>query len=206
MRLTAGTNKPIRTTFFLKVVFVVILLTGSAVNLTAQDTIPEIRIPAADTALPALHSAHKATIYSLVLPGLGQAYNKKYWKIPVIYAGFGVLAYNIKINNDEMRKFTAAYRYIVNQDSFPTDNEYVLRYPDKNDLLTGRDYYRRRLELSVIFTSVWYLLNVIDAAVDAHFFDYDISDNLSMRIDPVFIMPAGLPDRYASGLRLSLHF
>ena len=199
------TTNPFRTTSTLKVVFSVFVCLIILKPITAQDTIPEIvQIPVADTFLPEIHSAHKATIYSLILPGLGQAYNKKYWKIPVIYAGFGALAYNFKINNDETKKFTEAYRYVINNDSFPTDNEYVTRYPNTSDLLRGRDFYRRRVELTVIFSTVWYLLNVIDAAVDAHFFDYDISDNLSLRFDPVFMMPTGRKDRYATGLRLSL--
>lgn len=194
-----------RTTSTVKVVLSVLVYLIFIKPTSAQDTIPEASlIPVADTSRPEIHSAHKATIYSLILPGLGQAYNKKYWKIPVIYAGFGALAYNFKINNDETKKFTEAYRYVINNDSTPTDNEYVIRYPNTSDLLRGRDFYRRRVELTVIFSTVWYLLNVIDAAVDAHFFDYDISDNLSLRFDPVFMMPTGKNDRYATGLRLSL--
>lgn len=194
-------------TFFKKVIFVVFICCFWMQHLAAQDTIQaETYLPPADPAIPELHSAHKATIYSLALPGLGQAYNKKYWKIPVIYAGFGFLAYNIKVNSDEMNKFTEAYRYISNKDTFAIDNEYVTRYPNTSDLLRGRDYYRRKVELSVIFTAAWYLLNVIDAAVDAHFFDYDISNNLSLRVDPVFMMPAGSRNRYTNGLRLSMNF
>ncbi len=176
------------------------------VSLKAQDTIPLQKLSGnSDTLRAEMHSAHKATIYSLVLPGLGQAYNRKYWKIPIIYVGFGAFAYNFKINNDETKKFTEAYRYVINKDSFPIDNEYIKRYPDPNDLLRGRDFYRRRVELTVIFSTVWYILNVIDAAVDAHFFDYDISDNLSLNIGPAFMMPAGRPDRFANGIRLCLN-
>ncbi|MBK6962956.1 MAG: hypothetical protein IPH20_03220 [Bacteroidales bacterium] len=187
------------------VVFIVFILLHSPASLQAQDTITQQPLaPNAETAGSEVHSAHKATIYSLVLPGLGQAYNKKYWKIPIIYAGFGALAYSFKINYDETKKFTEAYRYVTNNDSFPIDNEYITRYPDPNDLLQGRAFYRRRVELTVIFSAAWYILNVLDAAVDAHFFDYDISDNLSLRLDPVFLMPTGKPDRFANGIRLSL--
>jgi hypothetical protein len=189
-----------------QVVFTVFIFLLAVDTAKAQDTIPpQPAVTSPLTVDSEAHSAHKATIYSLVLPGLGQAYNKKYWKIPIIYVGFGVLAYNFKINNDETRKFTEAYRYVINKDSFPTDNEYVIRYPDPNNLLQGRNFYRRRVELTVIFTAVWYILNVLDATVDAHFFDYDISDNLSLRVEPVFMMPSGRPDRYANGLRLSLN-
>jgi len=195
-----------RATFQEKVVLLVLLCLMISLNISAQDTIrPVPASQAADTSSAEVHSPHKATIYSLVLPGLGQAYNRKYWKIPVIYAGFGALAYNFTINNREMKKFTEAYRYVTNNDTFPIDNEYVTRYPDPNDLQRGREFYRRRVELTVIVSTAWYILNVIDAAVDAHFFDYDISDNLSLRIDPVFMMPTGMHDKYASGFRLCLN-
>ncbi len=174
----------------------------------AQDTIIPPEIPpdiVIDTTANVKHSAHKATIYSLVLPGLGQAYNKKYWKIPIIYAGFGALAYNIAINSAEEKKFTEAYRYKISGDTMPIDNEYVARYPDPNDLLKGRDFYRRRVELSVIFTAALYLLNVVDAAVDAHFFDYDVSEDLSLNIQPVMIKTPQQP--YGTGgIRLCLNF
>jgi len=158
-----------------------------------------------DTSTVTKHSPHKATIYSLALPGLGQAYNKKYWKIPIIYAGFGFFGYSIKINHKEMKKFTEAYRYIINKETYPIDNVYVTRYPNTSDLLRGRDFYRRKVELNIIYSAAFYLLNVIDAAVDAHFFDYDISDNLSMSIEPA-IIPAqspGLP--HSNGIRLCLN-
>lgn len=195
-----------RTTLYLKVVLSVLISFIAISESNAQDTIPvPSPVVLTDTLKPELHSAHKATLYSLMLPGLGQAYNKKYWKIPVIYVGFGALAYNFQINHVEMKKFTEAYRYITNKDSFPTDNEYVKRYPDPDDLLQGREFYRRRVELTVIFSAVWYIFNVVDAAVDAHFFDYDISDDLSLRLDPVFMMPTGRNDKYVSGLRLTLN-
>ncbi|MCK5838333.1 MAG: hypothetical protein KAG99_00730, partial [Bacteroidales bacterium] len=72
-----------------------------------------------DTAWLNKHSPHKASIYSAVLPGLGQAYNKKYWKIPVIYAGFATFAYLISINTREYRVYKEAYIWKVNYDISP---------------------------------------------------------------------------------------
>lgn len=185
--------------FVLKILFVFLLVPDAV----AQDTL--VPVNTVDTTIIETHSAHKATIYSLILPGLGQAYNKKYWKIPIIYAGFGALAYNISINSKEERKFTEAYRYKINGDTFPINNEYVARYSDPNDLLRGRDYYRRRVELSVIFTAALYILNVVDAAVDAHFFDYDVSEDLSLNIQPIMIKTPQQP--YGTGgIRLCLNF
>lgn len=153
------------------------------------------------------HSPRKATIYSLVLPGMGQFYNKKYWKIPIIYAGFTFFAYNIKVNNDEVKLFTQAYKYITNKETYPTNNPYVVRYPNPTDLLTGRDFYRRKVELNIIYTVGWYILNVLDATVDAHFFDYDISDNLSMHLEPIWLpMPQGSFAGGTQGLKLCFKF
>ncbi len=143
-----------------------------------------------DTAVKEAHSAKKASIYSLILPGLGQAYNHKYWKIPIIYAGFGVLGYYIHDNNKEMQEFTEAYRYKVRKDTTLTGNKYFDKY-NADDLLRGREYYRRRLELSVIFTAALYILNVVDATVDAHFFDYDVSEDISLNIRPIYIEQPG---------------
>lgn len=129
------------------------------------------------------HSPHKASIYSAILPGLGQAYNRKYWKIPIVYGGFGGLGYLVSMNTTEYRLAKDAFLYVSSGAEYPTDNKYVGRYSEA-DLISIRDYYRRNVELSWILTGFWYLLNIVDATVDAHFFDYDISDNLSLQVQP----------------------
>jgi hypothetical protein len=158
-----------------------------------------------DTVVVKKHSAHKASLYSMALPGLGQAYNKKYWKIPVIYAGFGFLAYNISKNNKEVKAFTEAYRFLSNGDSIPPNNKYANSGYDADQLLSGREYYMRNVELSVIFTAALYLLNIVDAAVDAHFFDYDISEDLSLNVQPIIIRTPQQPFG-TGGIRLSMNF
>ncbi|PKP53999.1 MAG: hypothetical protein CVT92_01240 [Bacteroidetes bacterium HGW-Bacteroidetes-1] len=129
------------------------------------------------------HSPHKASIYSAILPGLGQAYNKKYWKIPIVYAGIGTITYFAITNRKEYILAKDAYNYVSNEEDFPIDNKYVGRY-SAADLVQIRDYYRRNTELSWILLGVWYILNIVDATVDAHFFDYDISGNLSLQLQP----------------------
>ena len=128
-----------------------------------------------------LHSPHKASVYSAILPGLGQAYNKKYWKIPVVYAGIGTITYFAMTNRSEYRLAREAFNYVSNEDDYPIDNKYVGKYP-ANDLITIRDYYRRNMELSWIILGAWYLINIIDATVDAHLFYYDISDELALQL------------------------
>ena len=186
---------------------VLLILLISPVHLSAQDTLVVTKDGIlTDTTTVTYHSPHKATIYSLALPGLGQAYNKKYWKIPIIYAGFGFLGYTIKTNHTEMKKFTEAYSYVSKGETYPTNNKYVAKYKNTDDLLRGRDFYRRKVELSIIWSAALYLLNVVDAAVDAHFFDYDVSDNLTLHIEPSVIPSQSPMVPHSNGIRLCINF
>ena len=126
--------------------------------------------------------ANKAALMSALLPGLGQAYNKSYWKIPVLYAGLGTLVYFVKTNNEEYHNYYDAYKYRLDGDSNTVDNN----YPNLSDedILVRKDYYRRNRDLSYVLIGVVYVLNIIDAYVDAHLSDFDISDNLSLNAQP----------------------
>ena len=157
-----------------------------------------------DTAFKKPHSPNKAAIFSAVLPGLGQAYNKKYWKIPIVYAGFGLIAYFIISNTGEYKKYDEAYDYVIAGDSGYIDNDYVGQY-DEQQLLDGKKYHRRNMELSYILGGLWYILNIVDASVDAHLFDYDVSEDLSIRVDPVMYIRR--PDfRPVTGVKLTVKF
>lgn len=143
-----------------------------------------------------VHSPRKATIYSAILPGLGQAYNKKYWKIPVIYAGFGAIVYYIDWNNDNYNFNKTAYQHLVDSDPETNDFEKIeaIQYYDLNNpthfnnfkdgLKKRQDFYRRNRDLLIIGMVAFYGLNVVDASVDAHLFDFDISDDLTMQWQP----------------------
>lgn len=132
------------------------------------------------------HSPKRATIYSAVLPGLGQAYNKKYWKIPIVYAGIGTIFYFAYTNGSNYSDYREAYDYKSGIATDVSDDikSIANRYSEGN-LITIRDYYRRNTELSWIIMAAWYGLNIIDACVDAHFFEYDISDDLTLKVEPV---------------------
>ena len=130
------------------------------------------------------HSATKAIILSAVLPGAGQAYNKKYWKMPIIYAGLGVLIYSIDFNSKKYRTFKDAY--IARTDSSALTTDDYPRYTADN-LRSLFQYYRRNRDLCYILTGAVYVLNVLDAYVDAELFYFDVSDDLSMNCSP-FIM------------------
>lgn len=173
----------------------ILLLFVSSLPVAAQETNAEKQ---------KVHSPKRASIYSAVLPGLGQAYNRKFWKIPIVYAGFGALGYNIYFNNTEYREFREAYRYVINKDTFPIVNKYIGRY-NANQLQIGRDYYRRNLELGYILAGAWYLLNIIDATVDAHLLDFDVGENLSMRIEPL-ILSQQQNSKSVAGIALNIRF
>ncbi len=144
-----------------------------------------------------IHSPRKASIYSAVLPGLGQAYNKKYWKIPLIYGGFGAFGYFIGWNNKNYKQANRAYKDLTDAD--PATDSYMklkqIIYYDltkasdvaslKQGLLSSQDYFRRNRDLLIIVTAAFYGLNIIDASVDAHFFNFDISDDLTLNWEPV---------------------
>ena len=143
-----------------------------------------------------IHSPKQAAIYSAILPGLGQAYNKKYWKIPIIYIGFGTLGYFISWNNKRYKVLKLAYGDLTDGD--PNTDSYLdldaAQYYDldnesernqfQNGLNKQQDYYRRNRDLMIIGTAVFYALNIIDASVDAHLFDFDISEDLSFNWQP----------------------
>lgn len=130
------------------------------------------------------HSSTKAIILSAVLPGTGQIYNKKYWKVPIIYAGLGALIYSISFSNKNYHTYKDAYIARTDSDPLTTDN--YPRYTDDN-LRSLFEYYRRNRDLSYILAGTVYVLNILDAYVDAELFYFDVSDDLSINYSP-FIM------------------
>ncbi len=135
-------------------------------------------------------SPAKAAMLSATLPGLGQVYNRKYWKIPIIYAGFGTLAYFIDFNNTEYRKWREAW--IARVDGNPnTVDDYPLYSTDRLEWLMNG--YRRNLEVTYILTAALYLLNILDASVDAHLMNFDVGEDLSLGLEP-FMHPASFTE------------
>ena len=133
---------------------------------------------------PNIHSPVKAAYYSTMLPGLGQLYNKSYWKIPVVYAGFGVAGYFMYVNQSGMQRYTQEYLARTEVGYGDSDPELAI-YSD-DTLLKIRGLYKRYYEISIIGASLWYLLNILDATTDAYLHDFDISDDLSWHVQPYF--------------------
>ncbi len=141
------------------------------------------------------HSPRKATIYSAVFPGLGQIYNRKYWKVPLVYGGFATLGYFINFNNERYTTYRKAYSDIIDGDPFTNSHLYLenvnprFLLPEQlsnytETLRRYKDSSRRDRDMVVIGTVVFYAVNIIDASVDAHFFNFDISDELSINWVP----------------------
>jgi hypothetical protein len=159
-----------------------------------------------------VHSPHKATMYSVMFPGLGQAYNKKYWKIPILYAGIGVTLYAINWNTKNYKKYKSAYKDFsqyydykyqgenpTNPIEEPTSKSFEDIYKTTIDFETssqtqdnnfktvfknGKDSYKHDRDLTYIILVGVYVLNIVDAAVDAHFTNFNVNDDLTIRVEP----------------------
>ena len=125
-------------------------------------------------------SARKATIMSAVIPGLGQVYNRKFWKVPVIYAALGGLGYWGVTNQIKYKYYSNNLKYIYDDDE-STINE--TQY-DATQLITEKNLYRKRRDISIMVGALVYLVNIIDANVDAHLKTFDVSDDLSLQFKP----------------------
>ena len=117
----------------------------------------------------------KAAFYSAILPGLGQAYNKKYWKIPIVYGAIGGGLYFYTKNNEKYHQYRDAYkRRLAGYD----DDEF--QYLDDNRLIEAQRFYQRNRDLSLLVTAAFYILNIVDANVDAHLIQFNVNDKLSL--------------------------
>lgn len=162
----------------------------------------------------------RAMLYSAILPGLGQFYNKKYWKLPIVLGGAFGLTYAISWNGSRYNEYKEAYSDFVTDPAartswhnFIPSNEQAQDYIDnsskkeylQSSLRRKKDFFRRNRDLAIIASVGVYALCIIDAYVDAQLYDFDISPDLSMRVEPVVWMPT--PYANASiGLQCRLYF
>jgi len=120
----------------------------------------------------------KAAFYSAILPGLGQAYNKKYWKIPIVYGAIGTSMYFYLDNNKKYHSYRDAYKRRL---AGFNDDQY--QYLDDSRLVQAQRFYQRNRDLSLLVTIGFYILNIVDANVDAHLIQFNVSDKLSVAPD-----------------------
>ena len=135
----------------------------------------------------------RAGMYSAIIPGAGQVYTKKYWKVPIIYAGLITSAYYFKENHDFYDLYKSTYLNRI--DGITSDN---LDYTDA-DLVTLTDHYRRNREVSALLFTLTYILNIVDASVSAHLFEYDVTEDISLHFQPIYMAKEN-----ANGLSLSI--
>jgi hypothetical protein len=189
----------------------------------AQDTIPAVT---PERTKKSAFSAEpmRATMLAVAFPGLGQLYNRKYWKVPFVYAGFGGLAFAVTFNSTHYNEFMKGYQDF--RDNIPQTVSYEdlemfaganpedydpVRHPETYDastaswyqdrMLKGIDYFKKYRDLSYIGFAVWYLVTILDANVDASLFNYDISDNLDLDVVPVQMSFSG---KSTMGVNVSL--
>ena len=136
-------------------------------------------------------SPKKAAILSII-PGAGQFYTEKYWKIPIIYSALITSAYYINDNNDQYKMYKNTY---LNRMNGHNDN---LNYTN-SELIILKDYYKRNREISIMLFSLTYLLNIIDASVNAHLFEYEVNEDISLKLEPIMIQ-----NDYYSSLKLNI--
>lgn len=181
------------------ILFAISLLAGIHAWAQPEQALADSALAQADT-LPVLdwrarHQPSRAAIYSAILPGAGQVYNRKYWKVPIVLGGLGVSYWFIQDNNKQYQRYKSAYLDIVNG-----------RPDEFNGLYSGdqlrqvADTYHRWRDLSYVAFGLVYALNIVDASVDAYFVRFDVSPDLTVRAGPALNMVA----HGAAGLTLSV--
>jgi hypothetical protein len=136
-------------------------------NIKTNDTLKKTKInPLAPS---------KAAFYSAIFPGMGQIYNKKYWKVPIVYAAIGTGIYAYTWNNTKYHLYRDAYKNRLA--GRPDDFSYL----DNDRLIQGQKFYQKNRDLSAIITAALYILNIVDANVDAHLQQFNVNDDLSFK-------------------------
>lgn len=145
----------------------------------------------------------RAALYSAIIPGAGQFYNKHYWKVPVIYVVGGTIGYFIVSNDQSYQEYQKAYKYSIDNDANTVPMVELKGKPTtitSAAALNGRNYYRRNRDLSIIIAFIAYGLQVMEANVGAHLNDFDVSDDLSLNWQPQMINVSQPGFRPAPGL------
>lgn len=140
----------------------------------------------------------KAAFYSAIIPGLGQAYLGKGWKVPIIYAAIGASIYYYDVNNKEMNSYRTAYKRRLN--GFFDDEYLETEIPITTDqLLLGMEFHKNYRDIAIILAAVSYMLNILEANVSAHLLQFNVNDDLS-------VSPNIIVDQEITGIRLAVKF
>ncbi|RYG45353.1 MAG: hypothetical protein EOO01_17945 [Chitinophagaceae bacterium] len=161
-----------------------------------NDTIIKKTASGKDTAIvkKKVHSPRRATLRSLIIPGWGQIYNKKYWKVPIVYAAIGVPIYTFTYNRKWYNKTKYALSIVANNRSDPDSLErvdpalkFLVETGEQGSLVDYRNDFRKDMDYSILFTLLMWGLNIVDATVDAHLKGFDVGDELSIYVKPTVL-------------------
>jgi len=152
-----------------------------------------------DSVIKKKNNPGRASLYSAIFPGLGQIYNKKYWKLPLVYAAVGIPTYLFFDNKNWYNKTRYALAVIANgstgnADSMSRVDPKLLVFVYRNDathLIQYRDEFRKDQDYSVLFFLLFYALQIVDATVDAHLKGFNVTDDLSLHIKPTLSSAPG---------------
>ena len=186
---------------------ILVLFLFSSILVKSQNT-EKITVKTSDTLnLEKIHSPKKAAIMSAIVPGLGQFYNKKYWKIPLVWGAYAGTIYAFNFNNTEYKKVKEIYKSYIDKQA-EDHQEIVEKYGEGRTefFKTVKNSYKRNRDLMVLLTIGVHLLNIVDANVDAHFFTFDVSPDLSLKAEPILFNKFDFSNQTTLGLRVSLKF
>jgi len=189
--------------FHVRIIFL-LLLCFSCVSLYAQEDSSSVKKdtsifmqgkvvvhPADSAAMKPAHSPHKAAVRSAIIPGWGQVYNKKYWKVPIVYTALGIPAGLFFYNKNWYERTNYAYNVALSpnppQDSLDKvhpDLKYFVENHQTTALVNYRNEFRRSMDYCVLFFLLAWGLNIVDATVDAHLMGFNVSPDLSLKIRP----------------------
>ena len=189
--------------FLISIFFYLIGVFVKSQEIKINDTLNKINIINKEYKIPSARkikliedplTPSKAAFYSAVLPGLGQAFIGKAWKIPIVYGAIGASIYYYKTNNKEMLKYRNAYKNRING---IFEDEYLDIIPENETLLKGMKFHKSYRDISMICIIGFYMLNILDANVSAHMMQFNVNEDLTFNSNFIF-------DKNMSGIALSI--
>lgn len=142
----------------------------------------------------------KALLYSAIFPGGGQFYNKKYWKMPLVYGGFAFLLYVTKVYDGLHKKYLEEFYIMVNDPKLALSPSFYT----KEQLRSAIDRARRERDFFIILNGFWYILQLVDAHVDAHLKEFDLNPKMQVRLEPM--MENSMLTGRSTGIALRIRF
>ena len=182
--------------------FILFFIPSFIFSQTASEKINKTNTLDQDSIKVKKHPPNRAMLFSLILPGAGQVYNRKIWKVPLVYAAMGTTLYFAKENNKLYKEYHNAYLNKTDGKDSTLD-----AYPDysESQIYEIENYHRRYRDLNIILTALFYTLNGVDAYVDAHMMNFNVSDDLSLHILPSLNISA-INKKPKAGFTLALTF